>query len=178
MPRRFLDRVFASACGLAAFCVFAIFVLMIAASVGRMLGWRVGGFNDVVAWLSAGAAFLSMAHAFKEGDFVRVTLLLEKLPPRLRRAFELLSLAIASVCTGYLAWWAAASAWDSYQFNDMAGGLVVIPLWIPQLSFVVGAALLWLAVVDELQRVARGFKPRYVTVVEERHAAGDFSSDV
>ena len=62
--------------------------------------------------------------------------------------------------------------------GNRAGGLVVIPLWIPQLSFVVGAALLWLAVVDELQRVARGFKPRYVTVVEERHAAGDFSSDV
>ena len=173
-----LDRLFARACDLAAFCVFLIFVLMIAASVGRMLGWPVGGFNDVVAWLGAAAAFLAMAHAFKEGDFVRVTLLLEKLSPRLRRGFELLSLSIAAVCTGYLAWWAAVSTWDSYVYNDMAGGLVVIPLWIPQLSFVLGAALLWLAVVDELQRVARGHKPRYVTVVEERHAAGDFSSDV
>jgi TRAP-type C4-dicarboxylate transport system permease small subunit len=176
--RRPLDRLFAFACDLAAFCVFAIFVLMIFASVGRMAGWRVGGVNDIVAWLSAAAAFLAMAHAFKEGDFVRVTLLLEKLSPPLRRGFELGSLAVGAVCSGYLAWWAIASTWDSRQFNDMAGGLVVIPIWIPQLSFVVGAVLLCLAIVDELWRVVRGHKPSYVAVVEERHARGDFSSDV
>ena len=40
--------------------------------------------NDVVSWLCAAAAFFAMAHAFKHGDFVRVTLLLEKAARRRR----------------------------------------------------------------------------------------------
>ena len=38
---------------------------------------RTGAVNDIVSWLCAAAAFFAMAHAFKHGDFVRVTLLLE-----------------------------------------------------------------------------------------------------
>jgi TRAP-type C4-dicarboxylate transport system permease small subunit len=178
MLRRALDRLFAAAGHAAAACVLLIFVLMIAQSVGRGAGWRVGGINDLVSWLCAAAAFLAMAHAFKHGDFVRVTLLLEKLDEGPRRALETVALLIAAASTAYLAWWAASFAWDSYAFKEMAGGLVVIPIWIPQLSFVVGAVLLLLAVLDELWLVLTGRKPTYVRLVEERHARGDFSEDL
>jgi TRAP-type C4-dicarboxylate transport system permease small subunit len=176
--RRSLDALFAAAGALAAACVAAIFVLMIGASVGRLAGWRVGGANDIVSWLTAAAAFLAMAHAFKHGDFVRVTLLLDPMPPRLRRAFETASLLIAAAAIGYLAFWAARFTWESRAFGDMAGGMVAIPIWIPQLAFVVGALLFWLAVLDELLIVLRGGKPTYVRRVEERHARGDFSEDL
>jgi len=176
--RRWLDRLFDAAAALAALTVFAIFALMIAASVGRLLEWRVGWVNDVVSWLCAAAAFLAMAHAFKHGDFVRVTLLLERLAPPLRRTFEVLSLSLAAVAIGYLAWWAARYTWESYVFNDIANNMVAIPMWIPQLSFVFGALLFVMAVVDELVIVLRGGKPTYVRLVEERHARGDFSEDL
>jgi TRAP-type C4-dicarboxylate transport system permease small subunit len=176
--RRTLDALFAAAAGLAALTVLAIFVLMIAASVGRLLEWRVGWVNDVVSWLCAAAAFLAMAHSFKHGDFVRVTLLLEQLAPPLRRTFEAVSLAVAAVAIGYLAWWAARYTWESYTFNDIANNMVAIPMWIPQLSFVLGAALFLLAVLDELMLVLTGGKPTYVRLVEERHARGDFSEDL
>ena len=176
--RRALDGLYAAAAGLAALTVAAIFVLMIGASVGRLLEWRVGWVNDVVSWLCAAAAFLAMAHAFKHGDFVRVTLLLERLSPPLRRSFEILSLAVAALSIGYLAWWAARYTWESYTFNDIANNMVAIPMWIPQLSFVAGAALFLVAVVDELVVVLRGGKPTYVGLVEERHARGDFSEDL
>ena len=53
-----------------------------------------------------------------------------------------------------------------------------MPMWIPQLSFVAGAWLFFIAVLDELVLVLRGHRPTYVVAVEERHAHGDFSSDV
>jgi TRAP-type C4-dicarboxylate transport system permease small subunit len=176
--RKRLDALYAAAGALAAFCVFAIFVLMIFASVGRMAGWRVGGVNDIVSWLTAAAAFLAMAHAFKHGDFVRVTLLLEKVSPAVRRALELTALLVAALAIGYLAFWAARFTLESHQFGDIAGGMVVIPIWIPQLAFVAGALLFWIAVVDELILVLRGGKPTYVRLVEERHARGDYSEDM
>ena len=176
--RKFLDRLYLGAAGLAALCVLAICVLMIFQSIAREFGIRTGATNDIVAWLCAAAAFLAMAHAFKHGDFVRVTLLLEKVSPGTRRVLEIISLAIACFAIGYLAFWATRFAWESYEFNDMANGLLAIPLWVPQTSFVVGAWLFFIAVLDEMVLVARGARPTYVTAVEERHAHGDFSSDV
>ena len=85
------------AAALAAITVAAIFVLMIGASLGRLFEWRVGWVNDVVSWLCAAAAFMGMAHAFKNGDFVRVTLLLERLSPALKRGFEIASLLLATL---------------------------------------------------------------------------------
>ena len=176
--RRSLDRLYAGAGALGAFCVFLIFALMIWAGVGRQLNWRVSGLNDIVSWLCAAAAFFAMAHAFRHGDFVRVTLLLDSVSPRLRRALDVTCLLIAAVAVSYLTYWATSFTWESYEFAEMATGLVVIPIWIPQSTFVIGCWLLLIAMVDELVGVVRGEKPSYQRAVEERHAAGDFSSDI
>lgn len=176
--RRTLNLVYNAAGYLAAFFVFAIFVVMIGQTVMREMGMRTGGTDDIVAWFCAAAAFLAMADTFKRGDFVRVGLALEAMPPRLRHAFEILSLAIAGTFVGYLAFWACRFTYESWQFNDMANGLIVIPMWIPQMSFVIGALILCVAVLDELLIVISGQRPTYVTAVEERHARGDFSEDM
>ena len=176
--RKFLNGLYFGAGCLAALCVLAICVLMIGQSILREFGVRTGATNDIVAWLCAAAAFLAMAHAFKHGDFVRVTLLLEKVNAPVRRALELVSLAVACIAIGYLAWWATRFTWESWQFHEVAGGLLPLPMWIPQTTFVVGSWLFFIAVLDEMVLVVRGARPTYVVSVEERHAHGDFSSDI
>ncbi len=176
--RRMLDGAYLAAGGVGAACIALICVLMVVQSLGRQFGFPTGAINDVVAWLCAAAAFLTMAHAFKHGDFVRVTLVLEKLSPAVRRRFELVSLSIAAVAIGYLAWWACAFTYESWQFNELAQGLWAIPIWIPQLSFALGSVLLLVAVVDEWWIVVQGGVPTFVRLVQERHANGDFSSDL
>jgi len=176
--RRFLDRLYDAGGALGAFFIALIGILMIAQSVMRELGIRTGAVNDVVSWFCAAAAFFAMAHAFKHGDFVRVTLLLEKVSATTRRAMELVSLAIGCVSVAYLAWSAAKFTYESWEFNDIAQGLLPLPMWIPQLSFAIGSLLLLVALVDEFIIVLRGGVPTFVRLVEERHAKGDFSSDV
>ena len=178
LVRRFLDGLYLLGGQLAALCVLAILILMIGASVGRVLDWRVSWVNDIVAWLCAAAAFMGMAYSFRNGDFVRVTLVLESVSAPVRRWLELVSLSIATVAIGYLGYWAARFTWESYEFNDIAGNMVAIPIWIPQMSFVVGSAILVIAVLDECVCVFRGGKPSYVARVEERHARGDFSEEL
>lgn len=176
--RRFLDRLYLWSGYLSALFIVAICVAMVGQSILRELGVRTGAVNDVVSWFCAAAAFFTMAHAFKHGDFVRVTLMLESASPANRRRLELVSLFIGSMATAYLAWSACLFTYESWEFNDMAQGMLPMPLWIPQLSFAFGAVLLWVAVVDELQLVMRGETPTFVRAVEERHAKGDFSSDI
>src|SRR6476469_8262782 len=99
-------------------------VLMIGQSILRELHVRTGAVNDVVSWFCAAASFFAMAHAFKHGDFVRVTLLLENVRESARRKLEIACLAIGSVCVGYLAWWANKFTYDSFQFGEVAQGLL------------------------------------------------------
>ena len=176
--RRFLDRLYYAAGALGALFIVAICVLMIAQSVLREFGVRTGAVNDVVSWFCAAAAFFSMAHAFKHGDFVRVTLLLEAVSAPTRRKLEMTALGIGTVAVAYLAWWACKFTYESWEFNDIAQGLLPMPMWIPQLSFAAGSLLLLIAMVDEWVLVWQGQVPTYVREVEERHARGDFSSDV
>jgi TRAP-type C4-dicarboxylate transport system permease small subunit len=176
--RRALDFAYDAAGYLAAFFIFAIFAVMIGGTVMRELALKTGGQDEIVAWFCAAAAFLAMAHTFRYGDFVRVTLLLERLGPRLGRAAEIASLAIATAFVGYLAFWAVRFAFESWQFNDIANGMIPIPLWIPQSSFGVGAILFFVAVVDELIVVLRGGRPAYVIAAEDRRARGDYSEEI
>ncbi len=176
--RKGLDAVYLAAGALGAIFIALICVLMVGQSIGRGLGIGMGFVNDVVAWLCAAAAFFTMAHAFKHGDFVRVTLLLESLGPLPRRMLELVSLLVAVAAVGYLAWWACLFTYESWEIHELSQGLLVIPIWVPQLSFALGSLLLLVAVVDELVIVLRGGVPTFVRVVQERHAAGDFSSDL
>jgi TRAP-type C4-dicarboxylate transport system permease small subunit len=91
---------------------------------------------------------------------------------------EVVSLGVAMVAIAYLGYWAARFTYESWDFNDIAGNMVAIPIWIPQMSFVIGAAILVIAVADECINVLRGGKPTYVARVEERHARGDFSEEL
>ena len=176
--RAALDQLYVGAAVLGAACIALICALMIFQSLGRQFGFPTGAINDVVSWLCAAAAFLTMAHAFKHGDFVRVTLLLEKASPAMRRRLELGCLAIATVSIGYLAFWACRFTYQSWEIHEVAQGLWAVPIWIPQLSFAFGSLLFLVAVADELVLVLRGEVPTFVRLVEERHAQGDFSSDV
>ncbi|MDI9334573.1 MAG: TRAP transporter small permease [Cytophagales bacterium] len=178
MLRKVLDMTYLSAAVLGAGCVAVICGLMVFQSLGRGLGVNTGATNDLVAWLCAAAAFLTMAHAFKHGDFVRVTLVLEMVSAKTRRAMELSSLFIATLAVAYLAWWACRFTYQSYEFNELAQGLLPLPIWLPQLSFAFGSVLLLVAVIDEFVIVASGDVPTFVRLAEERHAKGDFSSDI
>jgi TRAP-type C4-dicarboxylate transport system permease small subunit len=178
VTRRWLDKLYYAAGAIGAVFILLVGVLMIGQSVLREFGVRTGAVNDVVAWCCAAGSFFAMAHAFKHGDFVRVTLLLEAVPAGTRRALELISLVIGSIAVAYLCWWACRFTYESWVFNELAQGLLPIPMWIPQSSFALGSILLLIAVVDELILVVRGARPTYVTAVEERHAKGDFSSEV
>jgi TRAP-type C4-dicarboxylate transport system permease small subunit len=176
--RRFLDALYLGAGYVAASCIVLIMLLMIGQSILRGLQFRTGAVNDVVSWLCAAAAFFGMAHAFKHGDFVRVTLLLDKVNATVRRRLEIAALAIAAVAVAYLAWWANRFTYDSFVFEEVAQGMLPLAMWIPQSTFALGSVLLLVAVIDELVVVVRGGRPGYVVAVEERHAQGDFSSDV
>jgi hypothetical protein len=62
---------------------------------------------------------------------------------------------------GFFAWHASVMTWQSLKFSDISQGVIAVPLWIPQLGYSGGLVILFIAFVDELVHVLRGFAPRY-----------------
>ncbi len=173
--RRFLDRLYLGAGVLAAASIAAICALMLAQAFGREAGIPIPGADDIVAWLCAAAAFLALGHTFRAGDLVRVGVFLDRLPERARWLAEVLALGITAIFTTYMLWAVTRFVYDSWRFNEVAQGLIKVPIWIPQLALVAGIAIFYVAVIDELPAVLRREKPSYQRAEEARAAAGDFS---
>jgi TRAP-type C4-dicarboxylate transport system permease small subunit len=162
MIRTLLDKLYLFAGYAAGFFLVVIFILMMALSIGREIGFNIPAGDDFASWSMAAMAFLGLAHTFKSGDMIRVGLLIDRFQGRARWCFEVFSLVLGLGFVGFFAWHAAVMTWQSWQFNDVAGGVVPMPLWIPQLGYSGGLVILFIAFVDEFVHVVlRGGAPRY-----------------
>lgn len=160
--RRALDMLYLTGGVLAGLFLVGIGILMMLLSLGREFGINVKGGDELSAWFCAATAYLGLAHAFKTGDLVRVGLLIDHISDKNRRLLETAILTVAALVTGYFAYFTVDLVWDSLRFNERAQGVISIPIWIPQLGLAAGGAILFIAVLDELGRVLRGYKPCYL----------------
>ena len=154
--RRFLDGLYGAAAWLAALCMVGVLGMVLTSIVSRQLSVHVPGTDAYAGYLMAAAGFLAMAHTLKRNEHIRVTILVHALSGGARRAIELWSLAVATFLSGALAWFAVRLVLQSREFNDISTGNDATPLWLPQLSFAIGALVLLVAFVDELVLEVRG----------------------
>jgi TRAP-type C4-dicarboxylate transport system permease small subunit len=161
MMRRALDFLYLLAGYAAGLFLVIIFLLMMALSVGRGINLNIPSGDDFTAWSLVAMAFLGLAHTFKHGEMIRVGLLLDRLSGRSKQVAEIISLSVATAFIGYFTFQAGRLAHDSWRFFDMSTGVVVIPLWIPQMGLVAGLAILLVAIIDELVIVLQGRRPTY-----------------
>jgi TRAP-type C4-dicarboxylate transport system permease small subunit len=176
--RSALDWLYDTSGALAALCLAAIFVVMLAQSFGREVGLFVRGADDITAWLTAASAFLALGHTFRYGELVRVGLWIDRLQGEARRRAEIIALSVTALFVGYMLWAVSKFVYESWAFKEVAQGLIRIPIWIPQSAFVLGVLIFFVAVIDEWVTVLQGGKPAYQLAEEARRAAGDFSEMV
>ena len=92
-----LDALYLGAGYLAGLFLIAIFLMMMALSLGREFGINVKSGDDIASWCMAALAFLGLAHTFKSGEMIRVGLLTDRLTGRTKWLTELLALILAAL---------------------------------------------------------------------------------
>ncbi|MBP9735435.1 MAG: TRAP transporter small permease [Rhodoferax sp.] len=147
--RRLLNALYDSTAALAALCLVGLLGMVMLSIISRQLGFNVRGIDAYAGYLMAGAGFLALAHTFKKGEHIRVTLLLNRFGERTRRYLEIWCLGAASLLGLLLAYYSCRLAWQWALFNDISTGNDATPLWIPQLGMALGAVVFALAFVDE-----------------------------
>lgn len=176
--RRALDILYAASGALAALFLAATCAVMLLQVAGREFRILFRGADDIVGWLCAASVFFALGHTFRRGELVRVGLFLERMKPAARWWAEIFSLGITTVFAGYMVWSVTRFVYESWKFNEVAQGLIKIPIWPVQMSFVIGVIIFFIAVVDELLTVLRREKPAYVIAEEDRRARGDFTETI
>lgn len=154
--RRFLDNLYLVSGGLAAVFMIGVLVAVVMSIATRQLGVHVGGLDAYAGYSMAAAGFLALAHTFKKGEHIRVTLLLSALPAKGRIRLDIFALIVGCIITANLCWFSAKLVLDSFSFNDISTGDDATPLWIPQIAMAIGTMIFFIAVLDETLRRMRG----------------------
>lgn len=148
--RRLLNLLYDGGLVLAALFLIGIFLLMVGESVARSLGGYITGAGELIGWFCAAAGFFALPATFKRGDMVRVGFVVDQLPPALRRVALIACQLIALVFVSYMTLAVSHYLWSGWRSEEVTQGMIEIPVWIPQASFLIGAVLLWIAIVDEV----------------------------
>ncbi|MGN6829597.1 TRAP transporter small permease [Paucibacter sp. M5-1] len=151
-----LDRLSKASGAASAVALAAIGLVIAAQIVARLLGHQIPAADDFAAWAMAASAFLALPYAMRHGDHIRVTLVLQFLPKRWERGYELLASALGVALAVWAAWHTLQFVYGSWQYEEVAQGMLRVPLWIPQLAMAIGMLLLALMLIDRLWRGLRG----------------------
>lgn len=148
--RKLLNTLYTTAGILAALFMIGCLVMVLISVFGRLLDFHLRGTDAYAGYCMAAAGFLALAHTLKRGEHIRVTLALDRMGTRGKNVMEIVSHVIGLLFSGMFAFYAARLVYQSYTLGDISQGNDASPLWIPQIAMAVGAAVLFVAIADEL----------------------------
>ncbi len=166
--RRALDLLYRWSGGLAALCLVAICVVVLAqvganlvnsaarAVTGQALGLSVPSYAEIAGLFLSAASFLALAATLRSGEHIRVFLVLDRLPGHGRRALGLLTCGAGATLAAYTAFQVAVMVRESWTYGDVTAGVVPVPLWLPQSVMAFGVLVFAVALVDEFYESLRG----------------------
>ena len=151
--RRGLDGLYLASGILAALCLIAILLLIVAQMVARWTGEIFPGAANYAGYAMAAASFFAFANALNRGSHIRVSLVLNAIPDRFRRFMEIWCFGIATLVMWYFTYYAYWFTFWSWKFNEVSQSQDATPLWIPQSVMVIGGGILAIALTDHLIHV-------------------------
>lgn len=147
---RFAFRLYDLLLALAALSMVAALVSVLLGIIGRQIDWNLPGLDAYAGYSIAAALFLALPATFRNGDHIRVTLLLQSMSESVRNVFEWVCLLAALALAVYVAWFSCNLVWVSYSLHDVSPAADASPLWIPQLTMALGAVGFAVAVLHAL----------------------------
>lgn len=168
--RRILDFLYLISGLLAALCLISILGLIVLQMLARWTGEVFPGAPNYAGYAMAAASFFAFANALGRGAHIRVSILLNAVPAKIKYVMELWCFGIGAAIAAYFTYYAYEFVYFSWRFNEVSQGQDAIHLWIPQSVMVVGGALLTLCMLDNLLHLILRGEHRIVRDTIESHA--------
>ncbi|MES2889481.1 MAG: TRAP transporter small permease [Pseudomonadota bacterium] len=153
---------------LAAVSMVAAFGTVMLGMLGRQLDFNIRGLDAYAGYSIAAALFLALPDTLRRGDHIRVTLLLQQVPAKVRNLLEYWSLGAGLALAAYMTWFACRLVWMSHTYNDVSQGADATPLWIPQMAMALGCIGFAVSMADALVARVQG-REFFSTEAETAH---------
>ena len=98
--------------------------------------------------------FFGSAAAFARDNHIRMSFLVDRLPPRAAQGLETLVLILGALMFALLAWYGSFLFWDDWQYETTSPG-IGIPQWIYTVWLPLLSAVIVLRIVGRLVRHVR-----------------------
>ncbi|WP_011583023.1 MULTISPECIES: TRAP transporter small permease [Chelativorans] len=156
-----LARILAATARFGEIAAGAVLVAMTAYMlVEIVLRWTLGvSSNQVVEFVGYGLAtmtFLGAAQTVRDGGMLRINLLLYFLPEGVRKAFDLLCIAIGIFAISFVGYYYCVDMYSSYVRGYETEGVIALPLWVPPLGLVLGSVLFLVEMVRQFIMIMIG----------------------
>lgn len=148
--RKVLDFLYTAAGVLAALCLISILTLIVIQMLARWTGEVFPGAPNYAGYAMAAASFFAFANALQRGAHIRVSILLNAVPRRVKWLLEVWCFGLGAAIAGYFTYYAYNFVYWSWKFKDVSQGQDATALWIPQSVMVLGGGLLTIALLDNL----------------------------
>ena len=148
--RRVLDFSYLASGVMAALCLIAILSLIVIQMLARWTGEVFPGAPEYAGYAMAAASFLAFAHALNRGSHIRVSIVLNALPPKAKRLMEIWCFGVGAAIAWYFVYYGQKFVYWSWKFNDISQGQDKTLLWMPQTLMLIGAVMLAIALTDHL----------------------------
>ena len=133
----------------AAFLVFvALFILI--GITSRIFGFYIRGLSEYSGYSMAASSFFALSYTFYEKAHIRITLFLEKLKNKNKRFAEIWGLSVASLFSGFMAFYFIKMTIISIKFEERSEGADEILIWIPQSAVAMGSLIFFICILHHL----------------------------
>jgi TRAP-type C4-dicarboxylate transport system permease small subunit len=116
----------------------------------RFFGFSSQSTTEVTGYALAFGISWALAHTLTSRAHVRIDVLVNHLPPRIRYPMHLVSLAALAAFVGFVAWGAFELVDESLLFGATDISLLRTPLWIPQGLWAIGIGVFLVLIVAML----------------------------
>lgn len=123
-------------------------VLVLAQIAMRLMGQSLPDVDELAGYLMAGSIFLALPYTLLQGDHIQVTLVTGRLSAGSARRLACVVWGLSVCVAAYLAWHVAVFLFETWRFDERSTGKLSLPMWLPQLSMLLGfvgllAAVVW-----------------------------------
>ena len=135
---------------LAAFFLIAVLLFILTGISSRIFGFYIRGLAEYSGYSMAASSFFALSYTFYDKAHIRITLFLEKLKPLNRRLAEIWCLSVATIFSGFLAFFFTKMTIVSIKFEVRSEGADEILIWIPQTAVALGSFIFFICIVHHL----------------------------
>ena len=143
--------------------IAAIFLILVAVFIllgisSRIFGFYIRGLAEYSGYSMAASSFFALSYTFYDRAHIIITLFLENLNPSNRKFAEIWCLSIATIFSGFLAFYFTKMTYISIKSEERSEGADEILIWIPQSAVALGSIIFFICVFHHLINSVLGKK--------------------